>query len=45
VQAGGSHKHRLGKLDYSAYEGGLTLPLVKGGSLKVVLFEKESKEY
>jgi hypothetical protein len=45
VQAGGTHKHRFGKLDYSAYEGGLTLPLVKGGSLKVVLFEKENKEY
>ena len=46
VPAGGTHKHVLGSLNPSYAEDGepMVLPLVKGGSLKVVLYKRE-REY
>ena len=47
VGSGDSHKHRVAALEKLGYEHGVpvSMPLVKGGSLKVVLFEKDHKEY
>jgi hypothetical protein len=47
VGSGGSHKHSVAALEKLEYEHGVpvSMPLVKGGSLKVVLFEKDNKQY